>query len=159
MYLYHGSNVEVQKPILLKNQRELDFGNGFYTTSDLHQAEIWTKRTCIYRDAGSPFVSVYEFEENELSLLNYKNFEKANREWLDFETANRKKIPLFQNFDIISGPVANDQTMQVLVLYFDGFITAENALERLLPQKLKDQYTFKTEKAIKLLRWKETIRL
>lgn len=34
MILYHGSNVEVPKPRLLKVQRELDFGKGFYTTSD-----------------------------------------------------------------------------------------------------------------------------
>ena len=35
MILYHGSNVEVKEPILLKVQRELDFGKGFYTTSDM----------------------------------------------------------------------------------------------------------------------------
>ena len=39
MVLYHGSNVEVRDPRLLKTQRDLDFGKGFYTTSDLEQAE------------------------------------------------------------------------------------------------------------------------
>jgi hypothetical protein len=38
MTLYHGSNVEVKSPQLLKNQCELDFGNGFHTTSDFDQA-------------------------------------------------------------------------------------------------------------------------
>ena len=38
MPLYHGSNVKVKSSQLLKNQRELDFGNGFYTTSDFDQA-------------------------------------------------------------------------------------------------------------------------
>lgn len=38
MILYHGSNVVVREPHLLKIQRELDFGKGFYTTSDLEQA-------------------------------------------------------------------------------------------------------------------------
>lgn len=45
MPLYHGSNVKVKSPQLLKNQRELDFGNGFYTTSDFDQASRWAKRT------------------------------------------------------------------------------------------------------------------
>jgi len=36
--LSHGSSVEVREPRLLKIQRELDFGKGFYTTSDLEQA-------------------------------------------------------------------------------------------------------------------------
>ena len=31
MILYHGSNVEVREPKLLKVQRDLDFGKGFYT--------------------------------------------------------------------------------------------------------------------------------
>ena len=35
MILYHGSNVEVSEPKLLKVQRTLDFGKGFYTTTDL----------------------------------------------------------------------------------------------------------------------------
>ena len=45
MPLYHGSNVEVNSPQLLKNQRELDFGNGFYATSDFDQASRWANRT------------------------------------------------------------------------------------------------------------------
>lgn len=45
MTLYHGSNVEVKDPRLLKVQRELDFNKGFYTTSDLEQATRWGKRT------------------------------------------------------------------------------------------------------------------
>ena len=38
MILYHGSNVEVKKPIILNSRKFLDFGPGFYMTSDLDQA-------------------------------------------------------------------------------------------------------------------------
>ena len=38
MTVYHGSNVEVKEPEILKPNRELDFGNGFYTTTNLDQA-------------------------------------------------------------------------------------------------------------------------
>ncbi|MEE3314206.1 MAG: DUF3990 domain-containing protein [Treponema sp.] len=39
MILYHGSNIIVESPKLLKAQRFLDFGRGFYTTSDFDQAK------------------------------------------------------------------------------------------------------------------------
>jgi len=45
MTLYHGSGVEVKETLLLQNHRELDFGRGFYTTSDIEQAKRWAKRT------------------------------------------------------------------------------------------------------------------
>ena len=45
MVLYNGSYTAVREPRLLKNQRELDFGKGFYTTSDLEQATKWAQRT------------------------------------------------------------------------------------------------------------------
>jgi len=34
LILYHGSNVVVDNPKLLKANRTLDFGNGFYTTTN-----------------------------------------------------------------------------------------------------------------------------
>ena len=39
MKLYHGGTLEVNKPVILKEQRLLDFGNGFYTISNKKQAE------------------------------------------------------------------------------------------------------------------------
>ncbi|MBC8545194.1 DUF3990 domain-containing protein [Clostridiales bacterium NSJ-32] len=33
MILYHGSNVIVDKPRLIRQNRTLDFGSGFYTTT------------------------------------------------------------------------------------------------------------------------------
>ena len=35
MILYHGSNVIVEHPKLVKQNRFLDFGFGFYTTTNL----------------------------------------------------------------------------------------------------------------------------
>ena len=40
MTLYHGSNTQVQSPHLLKSQRTLDFGRGFYTTSDFARQKM-----------------------------------------------------------------------------------------------------------------------
>ena len=87
-------------------------------------------------------------------------FESANREWLKFVTQNRNNnIINNENWDIIIGPVANDNTMPVINLYLNGIYDENEALKRLLPQNLKDQYTFKTEKALKYLKFLEVLEL
>ena len=63
------------------------------------------------------------------------------------------------DWDIISGPVANDQTAAVIDLFLDGNYNEKEAIQRLLPQKLKDQYTFKTIEALRLLRFREVIQI
>ena len=69
MILYYGSNVEVREPRLLKVQRELDFGKGFYTTSDLEQAAKWARRTVLRLHRKDSYISVYEVDETEMSHL------------------------------------------------------------------------------------------
>lgn len=48
-------------------------------------------------------------------------------------------------------PVANYSTLPVIDDYMDGKYDKEEAVKRLLPQKLTDQYAFLTEKAIHFL--------
>lgn len=55
------------------------------------------------------------------------------------------------------GPVANDNTMPVINLYLKGDYNEDEALKRLLPYKLKDQYTFRTEKALLALAFCEVM--
>ena len=159
MILYHGSNVVVEEPRLLKIQRDLDFGKGFYTTSDLDQATKWARRTALRLRLTESFVSVYEIDESEMSKLRILKFDSPNVDWLRFVVQNRKGHPVSQEWDIITGPVANDQTAPVIDLFLDGMYDEQEAIRRLLPQKLRDQYTFKTPKAIGLLRCKEVLRL
>ena len=45
MLLYHGSYMVVDAPRLIIPQRLLDFGPGFYLTSDFEQARKWATRT------------------------------------------------------------------------------------------------------------------
>ena len=59
------------------------------------------------------------------------------------------------DYDIVIGPVANDRTMPVISLYFVGIYDIEETIKRLMPQKLCDQYTFRTENAIKKLKFLE----
>ena len=157
MILYHGSNIEVREPKLLKIQRDLDVGRGFYTTTDLQQATTWASRTARIRRTGTACVSVYEMDDKALNTLRVLRFEKPNQAWLAYVAANRRGQAVQNDWDVVFGPVANDQTMQTLLLYLDRFLTAEQTIASLLPQKLKDQLTFKTEKAISSLRFTEVI--
>ena len=53
MILYHGSNVEVREPKIIVSNRTLDFGAGFYTTSNKEQAEKWSKTQTLRRRKGT----------------------------------------------------------------------------------------------------------
>lgn len=155
MLLYHGSNVAVREPQLLKVQRELDFGKGFYTTSDFEQAAKWAQRTTTMRSEGTSCISCFEVNEAEMHRLKVLRFEKADRRWLDFVASNRRGDVLLNDWAIIIGPVANDQTFPTILLYLRGLLDVEETIKRLLTQKLKDQYTFKTAEALSLLRFVE----
>ena len=157
MILYHGSNVAVREPRLLKVQRTLDFGKGFYTTSDYGQASKWAKRTAARLNQVDAFVSVYEADDALLAGLKMLAFNQPNGEWLRFVSACRKGEDVDAGWDVIVGPVANDQTMPVIDLYLDGAYTEDEAIKRLLPQRLKDQYVFKTENTIGTLECTEVI--
>lgn len=153
MKLYHGSNVEVVSPKIIVSNRTLDFGAGFYTTSSLEQAKRWAYLQAIRRKEGKPIVTTYEFNEQlvgeEIKILH---FESAGKEWLNFVTENRKGIYRGEKYDIVIGPVANDNTMPVISDYMSGSISEETALTLLMPQKLTDQYAFLTVKGLNFLK-------
>ena len=81
---YYGSNVELKSPQLLKNQRELDLGNGFYATSDFNQASRWEKRTVQRLKQETAYVSAYEISDEAMKSINILEFTKSDVEWLRF---------------------------------------------------------------------------
>ena len=157
MKLYHGSNIAVQNPQILASDRKLDFGAGFYLTSSFEQAKRWADLTTERRGTGTPTISVYEFDETKLENLKILKFEKANKKWLNFVVANRDNTVNDQKWDIVVGPVANDRTMPVIRLFVAKVYTATETLRRLLPQKLHDQYIFKTQASLQFLKFQEVI--
>lgn len=158
MRLFHGSNIAVTNPKILKSNRALDFGTGFYLTSDFEQAAKWAKLTVLRRGNGTAVVTAYELADNT-DHLNIVKFDRANSAWLKHIAANRTGKEASCDADIIIGPVANDNTMPIINLYLSGSYSEDEAIKRLLTQKLKDQYTIKTEKALQLLTTIEVITL
>ena len=156
MKLYHGSNCEVKVPKILKNLRALDFGAGFYLTSSESQAIRWAKIVVKRRRLGEAILNVYEFEQEKIKTLEILKFETANEEWLDFVVNNRREDAFANNYDLVIGPVANDYTLPVIDDYMDGKYKKSEAVERLLPQKLTDQYAFLTNNSLGLLKFERS---
>ena len=153
MILYHGSNIAVTQPQIIVSNRALDFGAGFYTTSSEEQAVRWAKLQALRRGKGTPTVSVYEFDDTKAADLAILCFPSADVDWLRYVTDNRKSAYSGEKYDVVIGPVANDNTMPVISDYMAGTINVETALILLKPQKLADQYAFLTWNGLSMLRY------
>lgn len=157
MILYHGSNVQVKEPQIIESKRYLDFGIGFYLTSDFEQAQKWAVRKTNLTDMGKPTISVFDFDETAKKELRVLTFTSATKEWLYFIAKNRKGEITEDRYDLIIGPVANDNVIKTVNNYLSGYLPAEIAIQLLLTQRLKDQFTFKNEKSLHSLLFKESI--
>ena len=155
MILYHGSNMTFENPRIIEQNRFLDFGSGFYTTTNQIQSENFAIKVA-KRRGGKPILNIYEIDDN---FLNYKikKFENPNEEWLDFVSNNRSGVYLDEKFDLIIGPVANDDIYRTFQLYSLGLLTKEQTLEALKIKKLYNQYVFKTESLILNLRFIKSV--
>ena len=147
----------MENPSLTPNQRRLDFGSGFYTTSNKEQAERFTFQVARRTKTNTRFVSVFDYDENnETTNLKVLRFSSPDEEWLDFVQQNRLQGETNSEYDLIIGPVANDDVFTTLQLYFLGILTREQTLEALKIKELYDQYVFKSEKAIRCLNYSES---
>lgn len=157
MILYHGSNTIVEKPKIIEQNRFLDFGYGFYTTTNKAQAENFAKKVVVRR-GGKPIINVYEIDDNEvIKLLKIKRFNAPNEEWLDFVSANRNGTYAGEQYDLIIGAVANDDVYRTFQVYSAGLLSKEQAIESLKIKKLFDQYVFSTSKALSFLKFLEAL--
>ena len=63
MILYHGSNVIVDHPKLIRQNRYLDFGFGFYTTTNRDQAVSFAQKVTDRRKTGEAVLNIYSIDE------------------------------------------------------------------------------------------------
>lgn len=154
MILYHGSNLVVDKPRIIIPNRYLDFGTGFYTTSNILQAENFANKVAVRKKEGNPVVSIYEINEESFNELNVLAFDSPDEKWLDFVSDNRNGIIRSTQYDMIYGPVADDDIFRTFILYNSGVLTKEQTLEALKIKKLFNQYVFCTDIALSFLKYK-----
>ncbi|MDR1833953.1 MAG: DUF3990 domain-containing protein [Propionibacteriaceae bacterium] len=152
MRLYHGSDVAVAAPRLVGQRRGLDFGSGFYTTSNLTQAERFSANVARRRRSSSQFVSEYDFDENvAFSKLDVLSFSAPDGDWLDFVFACRSGSYDGPGYDLVVGPVANDDVYPTLQAFAYGVLTREQAIDALRVRRLYNQYVFRSEEALSFL--------
>ena len=156
MKLYHGSTVIVKNPSIRQGRANTDFGKGFYTTIDYEQAARWAQIRRERAGGGNAIVSVYSIEDDILKRndLNIMQYSGATIGWLDFVVANRRFAPI-HNYDIVLGPVANDNLYATIGMYENGELSAEAAIVQLKTHVLFNQVSFHTQKAIENLRFEK----
>ena len=156
MILYHGSNVEVKEIDLNRSEVGKDFGVGFYLTASKEQAErMASRRVRLY--GGEPVVSVFEFDEAAAKKdgLLLKDFQLYSKEWADLILANRANGTRKQihEYDIVHGPIANDDVGFQIRRLLAGIIDIDTFLKELKYKKgVTFQYFFATERSIKYLK-------
>lgn len=148
--IYHGSDVVVKEPKILQSNRLLDFGIGFYTTSNKEQATRWAEKVSLRNNTGKKFLSIYNFDiEKAKNEFNVIEFTQPDEKWLDFITANRSGKEISEEYDIVIGPVADDNVYLTVKLFETGVLDKKEALKRLKVEKLFNQILFHTNKALK----------
>lgn len=158
MRLFHGSIVEVRKPSLRYGRERTDFGRGFYTTTLAEQAEHWAKIKKDRAKASRAVVSVYEIDDAILrdGSLRIREFHGVDEPWLNFVVDCRKEGTVKHVYDLVFGPVANDNVFTTVNLYESGILDAPAAISQLRAYKTYDQLSFHTERVVKALRFVES---
>ncbi len=156
MILYHGSNTDIVSIDLSRSSVGKDFGCGFYLTANREQAErMGWRKARLY--GGEMIVSTFEFDEKAAleAGLNIKDFQAYSKEWADFVLSNRANGTRTQihGFDIVHGPIANDDVGFQIRRLLSGLITIETFLEELkYKEGITYQYFFGTEQAVRFLK-------
>lgn len=163
MILYHGSNTDIKSISLAMCRPYKDFGRGFYLTELNEQALKMAKRVSkIY--GGEPIVNTYEIKDGFFNgtELNIRKFDdQPTEDWARFVMNNRsrsftnyssKECNLDNKYDIVVGPVADDDMAMLFRQYQNEIITLDNLISGMTFRKTTNQYSFHTERAIALLR-------
>lgn len=166
MRLYHGSNIAIDNINLAMCRPYKDFGQGFYLTDIEKQAEKMAIRVArIYGE--KPIVNIYEIDDDfkdfkDLKDLKIKNFGiQTTEEWARFVINNRSRVftdiknvlcNKDNKYDIVIGPVADDNMALLFRQYENEIIDFETLVKGMIYKETSSQYSFHTEKSVKLLR-------
>lgn len=156
--LYHGGNDIIQTPEIRVPDRTLDFGHGFYTTTSRVQAEKLVTDRIRRRRWQHGFINSYSFDMDAAKkCLSIKEFGMPDEDWVDFVLQNRNIMGFTHDYDIVVGPVANDNVYRQFALFENGVISKDTLIAELLPFKLVDQYLFHTPESLSFLIYQDNI--
>lgn len=164
--LYHGTAHQHDYINLSECKKYGDFGKGYYLTTLFRQANQWARNKCYDK-----YYYIYEYnviipnkiDITELPLLHYDS-EWANiiaycRQYgeVPYDIQINKKVRNPGDYDIIYDRMADNNGGQIaksISDYLKGKIIVEDVLLTIAQRWKRDQYCFKTQKAITLLQRK-----
>lgn len=162
MIVYHGTTLKIMEPKILRSEIGRDFGFAFYTTDIKEQAERWAVRRARIesrktRKACDAIVNIYDWTSKpDLSLLQ---MEGATMEWLDMVVNCRSNLNYRHSYDIVCGKIANDNVGETVSYVVQGIMRKEDALKRLVFEKINSQIAFCTEKALHSLKFVDSYKV
>jgi len=143
MLIMHGSTELVKDPKVRKAKYHKDFGDGFYCTNIEAQAFRWAARF------GTGYINFYNYNPDpELKKLH---FPKMTEEWLDFISQCRNGSD--HDYDIVEGPMANDEVYNYVADFINGAITRAAFWELVKFRYPTHQICFHTEEALKSIKF------
>lgn len=156
MRLYHSSPSVVERPDTHHSREYLDFGKGFYLTTIHEQAIKYAQR--FLRRNQTAWLNVYEFEYDEMEWKVLR-FDAYDRTWLDFVAKCRAGND-DTDFDLIVGGIANDKVIRTLDRYFEGELSAADAIGLLKYERPNVQYCIRSQRMLdRCLTHKESLQL
>ncbi len=146
MILFHTGLQEIPQPDIRYGRKNADFGQGFYLSPDREFACRWAKE----REDRSSILNIYDLDEKDLRIKSLQRDE----EWFSYIFANRHGQPdMFAEYDVITGPIANDTLYDTMGILTSGFLSGSEALAILRLGAEYMQWAVKSEKALSRLRW------
>jgi hypothetical protein len=154
MKVFHGSHIRIDVIDLALCKPYKNFDKGFYVTKIHSQAKAWADRTG--RERGTEgVVTVFNFCEAAYLHWQFQTlrFEGYTGEWLDFIVKNRDRQDLVpaHDYDLVEGPVADDDIAGQIEKFLSGRIAKAIFLEELQFRVPTHQICFCTQRSLQAL--------
>ena len=90
---------------------------------------------------------------NQSEELKIKHFATLDKEWLEFVKLNRTVGDIQHHYDVVIGPVADDNTMETVQLYLSGILSVDEAVTRLGIIRLIIRFPFTPHLLLNIWYW------
>ncbi len=161
MKLFHGSSVEIPKPLLGKGKPNNDYGRGFYCTEDIEMAREWACKG----NEPPAFVNIYDLSTDGLSVLDLSNPGYTVLNWMAVLLANRtfdldteiamevrdyllsNFMPPVEDYDVVVGYRADDSYFNYAASFVNNTLSLQRLCEAMHLGRLGIQVALRTERA------------
>ena len=169
--LYHGSESIITEPTYGFGNPNNDYGLGFYCSPDRKLAKEWASKKY-----GHGFANKYTIKDDNLNILDLTTDSYSVLNWISLLMHNRrigkdlkKEYPRelayleekylidLSGYDAVIGYRADDAYFKFPTAFIQSRITLESLDKIYLAGDLGKQFVLLSEKAFKLLKFKEAI--